>query len=206
MRVFKRIYIADVMALLDVANTPYALGSRDVASRHGRSQTWASRHLGKLVSLGYVSRIGRVRCCYQKYGLRNDFNSFDVETVPSDEKNTIGNIKPFSLPISSTRVLEFLIQFFRDNPHREYVVLEFILATVRSSYATSGFSGRERFLARPYGASIPYGSRACGSVVDLPISDSFWIPFECFERVSSDLESSGVEWHLEDYVPDLWKL
>jgi len=134
------------------------------------------------------------------YELRNDFNSFDVETVPSDEKKTMQNIKPFSLPISSTRVLEFLIQFFRDNPMREYVVLEFVISTVRCSLASSG---RERFLARPYGRSIPYGSTSCGSILDVPYLDEFWIPFDCFERVSLDLESSGVEWHLEDYVPHL---
>jgi len=165
----KRIYMADVMVLHYIAKRGIGY-SKLVAQHFSFTRRCANTHLRKLETLGLIQRIGRRRCPFQWYRITRETE----------------------IPIHA--ILKYLIDLFASNPHRNYFSFSFIVATVPSSYGSSGA------LERIAGASVPYNAKpATVPFFDEPAYLPLWIPIDCYEDVVWYLDELNTIWHLKDF-------
>jgi len=173
--VWKRVYRADGMVADDVLTTPYDLGSLEIARRHNRSQSYGYTHLGKLADLGALTRSGGRHCCRQRYGI-----------------SAHGRL-----------LLEKIATFFRENPAREWVLIPFVISTVRSLYKSSRFSGGRLERLRRTSAFILSSTFRCHNVGFVAVAETVFIPLEDLCLYSRAFEDDDVVWRAEEYVPSL---
>jgi len=175
----KRVYYIDYLVLKLIYQKGYGY-SGQLAKTLNRTRRCINKHLRKLEDFGFIERVGRVRCCFQWYRVNR------------------------RLEIPVIAILEHLEQLWKDFPLRTYFNLNWVIATVPSSY----WSGRDSL--RPAG-SIPFGVRCVDVnryiVEDFPTALEFWIPTCAFDDVLFYLDEIDVIEYVFFNIEEFeWKL
>jgi hypothetical protein len=143
----KRLYWMDAEVLREVSNGH--LYTRDISMRLNRSRRCVNKHLSKLIRWGWIQRVGSVRCPFQWY---------DVD---------------YSLEVSRARILDSIMEMWRQNPERAYFVMGFLSATVPSSYVWGRLwsPGRSGGRSVPFGTHLPVSRHVCSGVFLVPLGE-----------------------------------